>query len=99
MSRKPDGPTARLEAAHDALRLALPVMRADLRCMAETSCRSDIGPVNEHTPPLPHTMDRQMLAIAESCLSAIRAAQAQVALPPDDQPAWLDSIIAGTIPL
>lgn len=98
-SRKPDGPTAKLEVAHAALKLALPVMRADLCCMVESCCRSDIGPVNDHTPPQPRSMDETMLPYAKACIAAINAANSQVETPADGQPEWLDQVIAGRIKL
>ncbi|MBU3262098.1 hypothetical protein KPG71_18915 [Roseovarius sp. PS-C2] len=83
----------------EALKLALPVMRSDLCCMVETCCRSDIGPVNDHTPPQPRSMDETMLPYAKACIAAINAANSQVETPADGQPEWLDQVIAGRIKL
>lgn len=84
-----------------ALRLALEVMRADLRSCIEVSCRAADGfnNVNAKTPPASGTICDSMVGHVVNQLIAIRQVNVILRFPRlnDNQPEWLDRVIDGEI--
>jgi len=85
-----------------ALRLALPILRADLRTLVELGAEDagGLGP-NRDRPPLDGSLDDSARPMLTRSLSAIRACEAALGerVPGEDDPAWLNSVIDGRIVL
>lgn len=81
----------------EALRLALPVLRDDLRSLVEC------GTVRDETTmrPRPCTLDADTRHLVETSLKAIRACEAALGerIRGDEEPDWIDDVIDGRIEL
>ena len=79
-----------------ALRLAQPVLRADLRSMIECGALADA-----HRAPKPYTLEAGIRPHVERNLTALRACETALGERHrnDDDPAWLDDVIDGRLAL
>lgn len=88
---------ARVRVKDEALRLALPVLRDDLRSLVEC------GTVRDETTmrPRPRTLDADTRHLVEASLKAVRACEAALGerIRGDEEPDWIDDVIDGRIEL
>lgn len=88
---------AELDAQHDALDLALPLMRTDLMVALESD--SIFDEVEGDPVRRPGSSEPETVGLARSYIEAINAAEALVGRCIDDLPQWLDDLLDGRMKL
>lgn len=78
--------------AEAALRMAIPVMRNDLRSLIECDCRLRALPDGGFEPVISE-IDDDCHRLAEPIVEAIKAAEAVVSVHDDGWPEWLNTLI------